>query len=185
MREARLSPNRNDSTDSIHSVQLSQVSPICQFARAPGDLQGVTGHKPARTPCLSPKQLRNFLSRSRWTNPGLPRKLLCLDNDRGKNLGKPHIPIHNRFTTCDFSPETLMDEGRSRRRKRTPRSGRRIDVEASYTCDSCGEEIVVPIDPSAGESQEYVEDCPVCCCPNVICVEFDEAGTPRVDARRE
>ena len=40
--------------------------------------------------------------------------------------------------------------------------------EASYTCDSCGEEIVVPIDLSAGTSQEYVEDCPVCCCPNVI-----------------
>ena len=26
--------------------------------------------------------------------------------------------------------------------------------EASYTCDSCGEEIVVPIDLSAGTSQE-------------------------------
>jgi hypothetical protein len=32
--------------------------------------------------------------------------------------------------------------------------------EASYHCDSCGEEIVVPIDLSAGPSQEYVEDCP-------------------------
>jgi hypothetical protein len=26
--------------------------------------------------------------------------------------------------------------------------------EASYNCDSCGEEIVVPIDLSAGTSQE-------------------------------
>ena len=26
--------------------------------------------------------------------------------------------------------------------------------EASYTCDSCGEEIIVPIDLSAGLSQE-------------------------------
>src|SRR5579884_1587809 len=49
--------------------------------------------------------------------------------------------------------------------------------EASYTCDSCGEEIVVPIDLSAGTSQEYVEDCPVCCRPNVIHVEVDEEGT--------
>ena len=31
--------------------------------------------------------------------------------------------------------------------------------EASYTCDSCGEEIVVPIDLSAGTSQESVEGC--------------------------
>ena len=43
--------------------------------------------------------------------------------------------------------------------------------EASYICDACGEEIVIPVDLSAGESQEYVEDCPVCCRPNVIHVE--------------
>ena len=41
-------------------------------------------------------------------------------------------------------------------------------MEASYTCDSCGEEIVIPIDLSAGSNQEYVEDCPVCCSANVI-----------------
>ena len=37
--------------------------------------------------------------------------------------------------------------------------------EASYVCESCGEEIVVPIDLSAGSVQQYVEDCPVCCQP--------------------
>lgn len=46
--------------------------------------------------------------------------------------------------------------------------------EASYICDSCGEDIVVPIDWSAGSRQSYVEDCPVCCNPNVIHVELDE-----------
>lgn len=45
--------------------------------------------------------------------------------------------------------------------------------EAHYICDSCGEEIVIPIDPSAGARQEYVEDCPVCCHANVIHVEID------------
>ena len=45
--------------------------------------------------------------------------------------------------------------------------------EASYICDSCGEDIVVPIDWSAGSRQSYVEDCPVCCNPNVIHVELD------------
>ena len=30
--------------------------------------------------------------------------------------------------------------------------------EASYVCDSCGEEIVLPIDLSAGSEQEYVEE---------------------------
>ena len=45
--------------------------------------------------------------------------------------------------------------------------------EASYTCGACGEEIVIPVDPSAGRRQEFVEDCPVCCRPNVIYVEID------------
>ena len=46
--------------------------------------------------------------------------------------------------------------------------------EASYVCDSCGEDIVVPIDWSAGSRQCYVEDCPVCCNPNIIYVELDD-----------
>ena len=45
--------------------------------------------------------------------------------------------------------------------------------EATYLCDACGEEIVVPIDVSEGPDQEYVEDCPVCCNPNVIHVSVD------------
>ncbi|MSQ97313.1 MAG: CPXCG motif-containing cysteine-rich protein [Gemmataceae bacterium] len=57
--------------------------------------------------------------------------------------------------------------------------------EACYVCDSCGEEIVVPIDLSAGTAQEYVEDCPVCCCPNVIRIEVDEDADVRVWATRE
>lgn len=57
--------------------------------------------------------------------------------------------------------------------------------EASYVCGSCGEEIVVPLDPSAGERQGYVEDCPVCCSPNEVFVDFDEDGTARVTSRPE
>jgi DNA-directed RNA polymerase subunit RPC12/RpoP len=55
-----------------------------------------------------------------------------------------------------------------------------MNEEASYVCASCGEDIVVPIDLSAGSEQEYVEDCPVCCHPNVIHVEVDDEGEPRV-----
>lgn len=57
--------------------------------------------------------------------------------------------------------------------------------EASYTCSACGEEIVIPIDASAGASQSYVEDCPVCCRPNVIHLELDEDGTARAWAEGE
>jgi DNA-directed RNA polymerase subunit RPC12/RpoP len=48
--------------------------------------------------------------------------------------------------------------------------------EASYVCDACGEEIVIPIDVASGREQTYVEDCPVCCHPMVIHLEVDEDG---------
>ena len=51
-----------------------------------------------------------------------------------------------------------------------------MDDEISYTCGSCGEEIVIPLDYSQGTSQEYVEDCPVCCHPNLIRIQVDETG---------
>lgn len=60
-----------------------------------------------------------------------------------------------------------------------------MDDEASYTCNSCGEEVVIPVDPSAGASQEYIEDCPVCCRPNVIHVEIDEDGAVTVWSEAE
>jgi len=60
-----------------------------------------------------------------------------------------------------------------------------MDDDCSYSCPSCGEEIVVPVDLSAGNTQEYIEDCPVCCHPNVIRVEVDDDGTARVWAEPE
>ena len=57
--------------------------------------------------------------------------------------------------------------------------------DAEYVCDHCGEEIVVPIDAAAGASQRYVEDCPVCCNPNVIHVEIDDDGDARAWATPE
>lgn len=60
-----------------------------------------------------------------------------------------------------------------------------MQADASYICDSCGEEIVIPLDRSAGEIQEYVEDCPVCCHPNVIHVEFDDNGEARIWSESE
>ena len=47
-----------------------------------------------------------------------------------------------------------------------------MEAEQSYVCQSCGEEVVIPIDVTQGKKQEYVEDCPVCCHPHVIHVEI-------------
>ncbi len=59
-----------------------------------------------------------------------------------------------------------------------------MEDDGSYVCDSCGEEIVIPLDPAGGRTQTYVEDCPVCCNPNVIHVHWDE-DTPRVWSEAE
>ena len=75
-------------------------------------------------------------------------------------------------------------KGETGRRLRSSWEETRKD-EASYICDSCGEEIVLPIGLTAGSRQEYVEDCPACCRPNVIHVEVDEDGDVRVRAERE
>lgn len=60
-----------------------------------------------------------------------------------------------------------------------------LDEDASYCCPSCGEEIVVPVDLTAGSDQEYVEDCPVCCCPVILNVRIDPSGAASVTATPE
>ena len=72
-----------------------------------------------------------------------------------------------------------------KKKKKKKRPNRDKD-EGLYICPACGEEIVIPLDPTGGRDQEYVEDCPVCCHPNVIHVEFDpEWEEPRIWAEAE
>jgi predicted RNA-binding Zn-ribbon protein involved in translation (DUF1610 family) len=73
-----------------------------------------------------------------------------------------------------------------KRRRKRKGEGKPAGDEASYVCPTCGEAIVIPLDRSQGSEQEYGEDCPVCCNPNVIHVEFDDAWEePRVWAEAE
>ena len=71
--------------------------------------------------------------------------------------------------------------------KKRKKRRRRSTDEGSYICPHCGERIEIPLDPSGGSDQEYVEDCPVCCSPNVVRVEFFDSPDeqPRVSAEAE
>lgn len=60
-----------------------------------------------------------------------------------------------------------------------------MDTTATFTCSVCGQPVVVEVDLSAGRHQQYVEDCEVCCCPNVLTVDFDDKGRAWVAAERE
>jgi len=60
-----------------------------------------------------------------------------------------------------------------------------MEDSGRYVCPSCGEEVIVPVDMSAGRDQEYVEDCPVCCAPVLLQVHVETDGSIDVVARPE
>lgn len=45
-------------------------------------------------------------------------------------------------------------------------------IPATFQCGFCGEWCDVEVDGSALENQAYVEDCTVCCRPNVLRVRL-------------
>jgi hypothetical protein len=44
----------------------------------------------------------------------------------------------------------------------------------TYYCAVCGEPNETFVDESAARDQEYVEDCQVCCRPNILRIHIDE-----------
>jgi hypothetical protein len=55
------------------------------------------------------------------------------------------------------------------------------DVSGLVTCPYCGEESEVALDPGGGAHQAYVEDCPVCCRPWNVRVDYANDGSARVE----
>jgi len=49
-------------------------------------------------------------------------------------------------------------------------------METGFQCAGCGEWNPTAVDESAGRRQSYVEDCQVCCKPNVLRVEYDPSS---------
>ena len=50
------------------------------------------------------------------------------------------------------------------------------NMESGFQCAACGEWNTTSVDESAGRRQNYVEDCQVCCKPNVLHVEYDNSS---------
>jgi hypothetical protein len=55
---------------------------------------------------------------------------------------------------------------------------------ATIQCPYCWEMIEITTDCSV-TSQEYIEDCEVCCQPIVMTVEISADGLPKVSVQRE
>lgn len=57
---------------------------------------------------------------------------------------------------------------------------------STYQCAYCGELNDTLIDGTGGKRQEYVEDCAVCCHPNVLTIVLDEeTGEISIEAEFE
>ena len=51
-----------------------------------------------------------------------------------------------------------------------------LDADALVTCPYCGEQIEIVLDQGGGGTQEYVEDCEVCCRPWMVRVHYEADG---------
>jgi hypothetical protein len=49
-----------------------------------------------------------------------------------------------------------------------------METTADYICAFCGEVNTTFVDLSVGNRQSYVEDCQVCCRPNVLYLHVNE-----------
>jgi Cysteine-rich CPXCG len=55
---------------------------------------------------------------------------------------------------------------------------------AGFVCAGCGEWNETFVDASAGRRQSYVEDCQVCCKPNLLRIAWGNAGEGRREGYR-
>jgi hypothetical protein len=55
------------------------------------------------------------------------------------------------------------------------------DLSGTVTCPYCGEACELSLDPGSGAHQTYVEDCPVCCQPWAVRVDYAGDGSAHVD----
>jgi hypothetical protein len=54
------------------------------------------------------------------------------------------------------------------------------DTSTTVACPYCGAAVEIALDPGSGTSQEYVEDCEVCCQPWQVSVRYDRTGAAAV-----
>lgn len=87
------------------------------------------------------------------------------------------LASHEHLPPLDDVSESA--NGFARRDKTT------VQADVTYVCDACGEEIVIPLDVTEGSTQQYIEDCPVCCRGNVIHVAIGEDGDAQVWAEAD
>lgn len=84
-----------------------------------------------------------------------------------------------------------MTEKRSRRgdddelSDEFPLGDGRAQQEATVSCPYCGESVGISLDPGSGSSQQYVEDCEVCCQAWTVTVRYAADGSAAVSVNSQ
>jgi len=50
------------------------------------------------------------------------------------------------------------------------------DLDAIVVCPYCWQQVEITLDPGGGSSQEYQEDCEICCRPWLVRVHYSGSG---------
>lgn len=58
-------------------------------------------------------------------------------------------------------------------------------ISRIISCPYCNEHNEILLDHSAGENQQYIEDCQICCQPMVITVFQNSEGEIEVEVKHE
>ena len=61
-----------------------------------------------------------------------------------------------------------------------PFGGGTADTAATVYCPYCNEPVEISLDAGSGGTQEYVEDCQVCCQPWTVSVRYGSDGSAHV-----
>jgi hypothetical protein len=77
-----------------------------------------------------------------------------------------------RIGTMSFTPDDLDEE--------FPLGDGTADTTGHVACPYCGADNEVALDPGSGASQEYVEDCQVCCQPWQMRVTYSPDGSATI-----
>lgn len=77
-----------------------------------------------------------------------------------------------RSRHANASGKTMNDEDDAILDEDFPLGDGVADMESVVVCPYCGEEVEITVDPGGGSNQTYVEDCPVCCSPWMVHVQY-------------
>ena len=87
-----------------------------------------------------------------------------------------------RFASDDDENERIEPDAEFDLDRDFPLGDGTADTSGVVVCPYCGEENEVGVDPGGGDTQDYVEDCQVCCQPWRVSVHYSGDGHAEITA---